>query len=217
MCEVHAVFEHILRVHFQALPIQSLLRIVAVGAAAVVEPGEDVRRVEVRFTAFDVVPEVDRLVAFHHRIGADSSAAIRAVLIRDADVAALLAPLPPVERTLQHLADDFAAETQVCAEVLAVGVHRGQLTGLGAPGNHLLAEVLHLVDITGADLVRPANLKPSGRFHRQRRFGHDTDDNEPRHKFIVGTMKISKSGYHPEHAVGSGAATSQQQARAGHP
>src|SRR5207253_1917297 len=99
---------HVLRVHFQSLAIQPLLRVVAVGAAAVVESGEDVRRFEEGFTALHVVPDVDGLVALHDRIGADTPAAVRAILIWNADVATLVAPLPSVERALQNLADDCA-------------------------------------------------------------------------------------------------------------
>src|SRR6202043_3656000 len=110
-------------------------------AAAVVESGEDVRRLEEGCTPLDVVPDVDRFVALHHRIGADAPAAVRAILIRNADVATLVAPLPSVKRALQNVADDFAAEAQMRAEVFAVGVHHGELAGLGAPGDHLLAEV----------------------------------------------------------------------------
>src|SRR6202050_1479900 len=49
--EYTPVFEHVLRVQLQALAIQPLLRVVVVGAAAVVESGEYVRCVEVRVTA----------------------------------------------------------------------------------------------------------------------------------------------------------------------
>ena len=52
-------------------------------------------------------------------------------------------PLPTVERALDDLADDLAAEPEVGAEVFAVGVHHGHLAGLGPPGDQLLVEVLH--------------------------------------------------------------------------
>ena len=201
MRKVHAVFEHVLRVHFQALAVQPLLRVVVADVAVVIESGEYVRHVEVRFTALDVVPDVDRLVALHHRIRADPFTAIGTILVGNADVAALLAPLPAVKRALQYLADDFAAETQVRAQMFAVSVHHGELAGLGPPGNHLLAEVLHLVYVADADLVGPCDLEPAGRFHRQRRLGHPsssflrfqgdvTNDSALGHKFIVGTMKL---------------------------
>src|SRR6202022_2749666 len=207
MCEVHAVFEHILRVHFQTLPIQPLLRVVVVGAAVVIESGEHVRCLEIRLTTVHVVPDVDRLVALHHRIGANSPAAIGAILIRDTDVAALLAPLPSVKRALQGLPDDLAAVTQVCAEMFAVSVHHGELAGLGPPGNHLLVEVLHRVDIADADLVRPCTLEPAGRFHRQRRFSHVPcpswsylpfqgdvrNHSRLNEKILVGTMKVRQT------------------------
>ncbi len=70
-----------------------------------------------------------------------------------------------MKRALQDLADDFAAEAQMRAEVFAVGVHHGELTGLSAPGDQLLAEVGHLVDVAHTDLVGPGNLEPAGRFH----------------------------------------------------
>jgi len=159
-------------VQFQTLAVQPLLRVVAVRAAAVFERGEHVRRIEVRLAALDVVPDVDRVIALHHGVGADPPAAVGPVLVGDADVASLPAPLPPVEGALQHLADDLATVTQVRPKVFAVGVHRGELAGLGPPGDHLLVEVLHLDDVADADLVRPGDLEPSGRLHRQRRLSH---------------------------------------------
>src|SRR5690606_26595285 len=118
---------------------------------AVAEGGEHVGRVEERFPAQQVVPDVDGLVALHHRIGLHPAAAVGPILIGDAHVAALGAPLPAVERALDHLAEHFSAEPEVRAEVLTVGVHHGHPAALRAPGPHLLAEVLHRADLADYD------------------------------------------------------------------
>ena len=111
----------------QAFAEQPLLWVVVGGAAAVVEAREDVRRVEVGVAPLDVVPDVDRFVALNDRKGADASTPVRAVLIRNADVAAVVIPLPAVERALDDLALNVSAVSQVGAQVLAVGVHHRQL------------------------------------------------------------------------------------------
>ena len=195
MREIDTVFEHVLRMQLQGLPIQPLLRVVVLGAAAVAERGEDVRRVEIRLTALDVVPDVDRGVALHHGVGADATAPVGPVLVGNADVSALLTPLPAVERALQHLADDRAAITQMRTEVLAVGVHHGELTGLGPPRDHLLPEVLHRVHVAHTDLVGPGDLEPAGWCHRQRRLSHagsllGRNDRRDDHQIKVPSMKL---------------------------
>src|SRR6478609_1041972 len=108
MREVDTVLEDILRMHLQAFAVQPHLGVVVGGAAAVGETGEHVRRVEVGSTTVDVVPDVDRVVALDDREGSDAPATIGAVLIRDADVATVAVPLPPVERALQDLPDDVS-------------------------------------------------------------------------------------------------------------
>ena len=103
--------------------------------------------------AVDVVPDVDRLVAFDDRERADAAAPVRPVLIRDADVAAVVIPLPSVERTLQDLPHHMSAVAEVGAEVLAVGVHDGQLSRLRTPRDQVATEVLHPVHVADLDLV----------------------------------------------------------------
>ena len=163
--EVDAVLEHVLRMHFQRLAVQPLLGVVVGDATAVGEARENVRRLEEWGASLDVMPDVDRFVALGHRVGAHAAAAVRARLIGDADVATLDVPLPAVEGALNHLADDVAAEAEVCSEVLAVGVHDRDLAGFGTPRDHLLAEVLHGVDVAQLDFVGPRDLEPSRRLH----------------------------------------------------
>ena len=172
MRKVHAVLEDVLGVQFQCFAVEPLLRVILVDAAGVVEAREDVRRLEERVAPLDVVPDVHRLVALDRGIGADAATPVRAILIRDADVAAFLTPLPPVERTLQDLALHMSAVPEVGTKVLAVGIHHGELTRLCAPGDHLGVEILHPAHVAGLDLVGPRDLEPSGRLHRQRRLGH---------------------------------------------
>lgn len=129
MGEVHAVFEHVLRVHLQRSAEEPLLRVVVGGAAAVGEGVEDVGCVEERRSALDVVPDPDRVVAFHHRIGRHPPAAVGPLLVRDAHVAAFGVPLPTVEGALDDLVDDVAAVAEMGAEVFAVRLHDGHPAG----------------------------------------------------------------------------------------
>src|SRR5690606_20128613 len=117
-------------------------------------------------------PDPHRLVAFHHGIAADPAALVRMALVRDADVASLAIPLPPVEGADQILALHPAAVSEVGAEMFTVGVEYRDPTGCRSPGHHLAAEVLHLVHRTGGDLTAPGHLEPARRLHRQRRFRH---------------------------------------------
>ena len=100
MREVDPVLEHVLRMHLQVSRKVPLLRVVVVGAVPAVEAREHVGGVEERIASLDVVPDVDRLVALDDRIGADAAAPVRPVLVRDADVAALVVPLPAVKGAL---------------------------------------------------------------------------------------------------------------------
>ena len=153
MSEVDAVLQDILRVHFQGFAVEPLLRVVVVGTAGVVEAREHVGGVEERVAPLDVVPDVDGFVALHDRVGTDATAAVGPILVGNADVAAVVVPLPAMEGTLDDVALHVAAVTQMRAQVLAVGIHHCQLTGFRAPGDHLRVEVLHPAHIAGLDLV----------------------------------------------------------------
>ena len=186
MGEVDAVLEHVLRMHFQPRPVHGGDRVVVGEAAAVAESGEHVGDVEVGLASLHVVPDVDRLVALGHRIGADAPAPVGPVLVGDADVAALVVPLPAVKRTLDDLALDVTPETQVCAQVLAVGVHHGHPARMRPPRHHLLTEVRHPVDLADSDLGGPRDLEPSRRFHRQRRSRHPVPSpQEPESQWVL--------------------------------
>ena len=152
--------------------VQALPRVVVGEAAAVLEACEDVGDLEQRVTTLDVVPDVDRLVALDHRVGAHPAPAVGSLLVGNADVAAFVIPLPTVERALDDLALDVAAETQMGAEMFAIGVHHGQSSRLRPPGHHFPAEVMHRVHVADGDLVGPCDLEPTGRLHRQRRLRH---------------------------------------------
>ncbi len=172
MGEVDAVFEDVLRMHFQRLAVIPLLRVVIVDTAVLVETREDVGGFEERIAPLDVVPDVDGLIALDDRIGANAATPVWPILVGNADVAALVIPLPAVEGALDDLTVDVTAVAEMSAEVLAVGVHHGQLTGLRAPRDHLGVEVRHPADVTGLDLVGPGDLEPTCRLHRQRWLGH---------------------------------------------
>ena len=172
MLDVHPVLQHVLRMHLQTGPVEPLLRVVVIEAAGVVETGEHIGSLEERIPAEFVVPDVYRRIAFGDGIGLDAAAAVGSILVGDAHVSPFVAPLPAVERALQNLAGDDAAETQVRPEVFAIGVHHRQLPGLGTPGDHLLTEVLHGVYPADGDLVGPRDLEPPRGLHRQWRLGH---------------------------------------------
>ena len=76
-------------------------------------------------------------------------------------------PAPEILKMLTALGScfDVASVTEVRAEMLAVGVHHGQPTGLRAPGDEVAVEVLHPVHVTDADLRRPRDLEPARRLH----------------------------------------------------
>ena len=172
MREVDAVLEHVLRMHLQACAEQALLRVVVGRGAGVAEAREDIGDIEVRLPAVDVMPDVHRLIAFGHRVGPHATSAVGSALVRDADIAAVVVPLPAVERALDDLALDVAAVAEMGAEVFAIGVHHGQPPRLRAPRDHVAVEVLHPVHVADVDLVGPRDLEPTGRFHRQWRLGH---------------------------------------------
>ena len=90
-----------------------------------------------------------------------------------------------MERALDDLALDVPAEPEVCTEVFAVGVHHGHPAGLRPPRDQLVSKYFIGVHGADADLVRPGDLEPSGRLHRERRLRHGT-------RIIVGSMKIWK-------------------------
>jgi hypothetical protein len=170
--DVDTVFHYVLRVQLPVRLVQGLAGVVIGQTAAVLEAGEDVGHIEERLTAFDVMPDVGRLVAFHHGVGTHLASAVGSLLVGDTDVATLVVPLPAVKGAFDDLAFDVAAETQVSAEVFAVGVHHRQPARLRTPGDHFAAEVVHRVYVAGGDLVGPRDLEPTGRLHRQRRFRH---------------------------------------------
>src|SRR3954451_15852618 len=110
MREVDSVFEHVLRMQFQPLLVQARAWVVVGGAATVLKAREDVGDVEERFTPLGVMPDVDRVVAFHHWVDAHPAPAIGSTLVRDTDVAAFVIPLPTVEGAFDDLAFDVTAE-----------------------------------------------------------------------------------------------------------
>ncbi len=159
---------------FQAFAIEAGVRVgrIVILGAAVGETCEYVRNVEIGVAAIDIVPDVDRFVAFRHRKRANTPPPIGSILVWDTHVAAVLVPLPAVERTHDSVALHMTAITQMGAEVFAIGIHHGQRARGGSPGHHLATEILHPVDVTGANLGGPCDLEPSRRLHRQRRLCH---------------------------------------------
>src|SRR4051794_14130768 len=100
---VDAVFEHVLGMQLKPLLVEARSWVVVGRAAAVVEAREDVGDVEERLTTLGVMPDVDGLIAFHHWVDAHPAPSIGPILIRDADVATFVIPLPTVEGALDHL------------------------------------------------------------------------------------------------------------------
>src|SRR3954454_14177531 len=105
-----------LRMQFQRFAIEPLLRVIGAHTAAVDEAREHVGCVEKRLPPLYVVPDVHRLVAFDDGVRPDAAAPVRPVLVRDTDVAALVIPLPAVERTLQDVALDVSSIPEMRAE-----------------------------------------------------------------------------------------------------
>jgi hypothetical protein len=97
----------------EAQPVQGGGRVVVDLTAAVAESGEHVGDVEIGLAPLHVVPDVDRLVALGHRVGEDASAAVGPAFVGDADVAALVVPLPAVEWAFDDVALDVATESQM--------------------------------------------------------------------------------------------------------
>jgi hypothetical protein len=143
--EVDPVLQHVLRMQLKVLLEQRASRPVIGEAAAVPEAGEYVRRLEEWLPALGVMPDIDGLVAFNHRVGAYSATAVRPTFVGYADVAALGVPLPSVEGAFDDLDLNVTAEAQVRAEVFAVRVHHVDPARPSTPAHHFLAEVMHLV------------------------------------------------------------------------
>ena len=69
MREIDPVFEYVLRVHLVPLLEEPLLRVVVRDRRAVTEAAEDIGRFEEGVAVFDVVPDVDRLIALDDGVG----------------------------------------------------------------------------------------------------------------------------------------------------
>src|SRR5438067_2291182 len=83
-------------------------------------------------------------------------------------VHALAVEAPAVERTLQALVDDGSADPEMGAEMRAVGVDDVRLPADGPVDDEVLAEGAHGANVSRRHVVRPAQLEPTGRPHRQR-------------------------------------------------
>ena len=126
------------------------------------------RHFEHRGGAFGVPPDHDEAVHFDHMPGVDAGLGrnlLAAVGHRGAH--ALTVELPGVEGAAHILALNRSAVAQVGAQVGAVGVQDGDLSGLGAEHDHVAAKVLQRDDLLGEQLVGVTNLVPAERVGRE--------------------------------------------------
>ncbi len=122
------------------------------------------RRLPVRRPTVPLVPGQHEAVPLHARIGPDADVVLAADLaVGNPRIAAVTAPLPPVPRTDDVLALHGAADGEVGAEVLAVGVHHMNLARLGAEEHQLLTEVVRALDLTGSQVGAEGDDEPARR------------------------------------------------------
>ena len=122
------------------------------------------RRLPVRGPAVPFVPHQDEAVPLHAVVGADADVGLAADLaVRDQRVGAVAAPSPAVPGADDVFALHLAADGQVGAQVLAVGVQHVHLAGLGAEQHHFLAEVVRTLDFTDGQVGRERDDEPSRR------------------------------------------------------
>ncbi|CAG7041751.1 hypothetical protein PICSAR181_01158 [Mycobacterium avium subsp. paratuberculosis] len=127
------------------------------------------RRLPVRGPAVPLVPGQHEAVPLHARVGADADVVLAADLaVGNQRVAAVAAPLPPVPGADDVLALHGAADAEVGAQMLTVGVHHVHPPRRGAEQHQLLAEVVRALDLAGGQVGserhdEPARREPVGR------------------------------------------------------